>query len=114
MTESFKDALQKRLLVCDGAGGTMLYSKGAPINRCYEELNLLQPDLVRRLHRDYIKAGADIIETNTFGANVFKLRHFGLEDKQETILRAGVELALEEARQGAFVAGSIGPLGVAV
>jgi len=114
MTESFKDALQKRLLVCDGAGGTMLYSKGAPINRCYEELNLLQPDLVRRLHRDYIKAGADIIETNTFGANVFKLRHFGLEDKQEQILRAGVELALEEARQGAFVAGSIGPLGVAV
>jgi len=92
----------------------MLYSKGVTINRCYEELNLTQPDLVRELHRDYVKAGADIIEANTFGANRFKLRHFGLEDKVKQINNAGLALAMEEARGSAFVAGSIGPLGLSV
>ncbi|MDH5638318.1 MAG: bifunctional homocysteine S-methyltransferase/methylenetetrahydrofolate reductase [Nitrospinota bacterium] len=114
MTQSFKEALADGLLVCDGAGGTMFYSKGVTINRCYEELNLTQPDLVREVHREYIKAGADIIETNTFGANTFKLRQFGLEEKLESILKAGAALALEEGRGAVHVAGSIGPLGVSV
>ncbi|MDH5755220.1 MAG: bifunctional homocysteine S-methyltransferase/methylenetetrahydrofolate reductase [Nitrospinota bacterium] len=114
MTQSFKDALAGGLLVCDGAGGTMFYSKGVTINRCYEELNLTQPDLVRDVHREYMKAGADIIETNTFGANTFKLRHYGLEEKMEQILKAGAALALEEGRGSVYVAGSIGPLGVSV
>jgi homocysteine S-methyltransferase len=114
MAESFREALKNRLLLCDGASGTMFYAKGAPINRCYEELNLLQPDMVRDIHREYIKAGADVIEANTFGANSFKLRQYGLEGKLEAILKAGVALAREEARGAAFVAGSIGPLGVAV
>ena len=114
MTENFRDALGKRLLVCDGAGGTMYYSRGVTINRCYEELNLIQPDLVREVHREYIKAGADIIEANTFGANHYKLKHYGLEEKLEPILKAGMGLALEEARGAAFCAASIGPLGVSV
>jgi len=114
MAEKFRDALGKRLLVCDGAIGTMFYSKGVTINRCYEELNTAQPDLVRELHRDYIKVGADIIETNTFGANRYKLRQFGLEEKVSAINRAGISLAVDEARGGVFVAGSIGPLGISV
>ncbi len=111
MTESFAEAVEKRLLVCDGATATMFYARGITINRCYEELNLTKPDLVRDLHRDYIKAGADIIETNTFGANRYKLRHFGLDSKVAEINRAGIALASEEARGGVFIAASIGPLG---
>lgn len=114
MKETFKEALSKRLLVCDGAVGTMFYSKGVTINRCYEELNLVQPDLVRELHRDYIKAGTDIIETNTFAANRYKLRQFGLDGQVAEINAAGLALAIEEARGSVFVAASMGPLGVSV
>ncbi|MBI4828243.1 MAG: bifunctional homocysteine S-methyltransferase/methylenetetrahydrofolate reductase [Nitrospinae bacterium] len=114
MKETFRQALAKRLLVCDGANGTMLYAKGVTINRCYEELNLTQPDLVREIHRDYIKSGADIIETNTFGANRFKLRQYGLEEQVARINRAGVALAREEARGAVFVAASLGPIGLSV
>ena len=114
MTETFLEAVGKRLLVCDGASATMFYSRGVTINRCYEELNLTQPDLVRDLHRDYIKAGADIIEANTFGANRYKLRHFGLDGKVAEINRAGMALATEEARGGVFVSASIGPLGASL
>ena len=74
----FLDALASRVLVCDGAMGTMLYGKGVFINRCFESLNLSQPGLVSEVHREYLAAGADVIETNTFGASRLKLRAFGL------------------------------------
>ena len=74
----FLDALAERVLVCDGAMGTMLYGKGVFINRCFESLTMSEPALVRELHEQYLRAGADVIETNTFGANRMKLRAFGL------------------------------------
>ena len=108
-----------RTVLCDGAMGTMLYSRGVFINRCYDELNLSQPDLVRTVHMEYLQAGAEVIETNTFGANAVRLERFGLEGKVLEINRAGVRLARESANQiaekqsvVAYVAGAIGPLGV--
>jgi len=97
--------------VVDGGMGTMLYSKGIFINRCFDELNLSAPDLVRSVHEEYLAAGAEIIETNTFGANRFKLRPHGLEEKLLEINIAGTRLAREVAGERALVAGSIGPLG---
>ena len=106
-------------VLCDGAMGTMVYARGVFINRCYDELNLSQPDLVREIHAEYLQAGAEVVETNTFGANRFRLEHFGLQDKVREINLAGVKLArqcVEQIREkqasAAFVAGSIGPLGV--
>src|SRR5215467_7966735 len=66
-------------VLCDGAMGTLLYSKGIFINRCYDELNLSQPDLIRGVHHEYLQAGAEIVETNTFGANSFRLERHGLQ-----------------------------------
>ena len=84
--EPFKELLASdRMLVVDGAMGTMLYAKGVYINRCYDELNLTSGDLVLGVHRDYIKAGSDIIETNTYGANRVKLAGYGLEDRTREI-----------------------------
>ncbi|RSL15824.1 homocysteine S-methyltransferase [Edaphobacter aggregans] len=106
-------------VLCDGAMGTMLYARGIFINRCYDELNLSQPEMVREVHSEYLQAGAEVIETNTFGANRFRLEHFGFGDKVREINVAGVKLArqcVEQIREKqaseAFVAGSIGPLGV--
>jgi len=106
-------------VLCDGAMGTMLYARGVFINRCYDELNLSQPETVRAVHAEYLQAGAEVIETNTFGANAFRLEHYGLQDKVRAINVAGVKLARECVDQirekqasEAFVAGSIGPLGV--
>ena len=113
----FLAALDDRVLVCDGAMGTMLYAKGVFINRCFESLNQTQPDLVVDVHGDYLKAGADIIETNTFGANRMKLRGFGLGDQVRDINFAGATLArraVEKSGQPAYVAGAIGPLGVRI
>src|ERR1043166_3735252 len=77
--QPFRELLETdRILVVDGAMGTMLYAKGVYINRCYDELNLSNPDLVREIHSEYIRAGADIIETNTFGATAHKLQQYGL------------------------------------
>jgi homocysteine S-methyltransferase len=97
----------------------MLYARGVFINRSYDELNLSQPELVREVHAEYLQAGAEVVETNTFGANRFRLEHFGLQDKVREINLAGVKLARECVDQirekqasEAFVAGSIGPLGV--
>jgi homocysteine S-methyltransferase len=112
--EGFLDALDRRVLVCDGAMGTMLYARGVFLNRCFDELNLSQPDLVAGVHRDYLRAGADVIETNTFGANRFKLSNFGLGDDLRRINVAGAELARKAAGESAWVAGSIGPLGVRI
>ncbi len=102
------------MLVCDGAMGTQLYAKGIFLNRCFDELNLTQPDLVADVHRDYVRAGADVIETNTFGANRFKLANFGLADSASLIARRGAEIARQAAGDLAWVAGSIGPLGVRI
>jgi homocysteine S-methyltransferase len=123
-SEKVKPAGVERLfcgatVLCDGAMGTMLYARGVFINRCYDELNLSQPEMVREVHAEYLQAGAEVIETNTFGANRFRLEHFGFGDKVREINVAGVKLArqcVEQIREKqaseAFVAGSIGPLGV--
>jgi methionine synthase / methylenetetrahydrofolate reductase(NADPH) len=101
-----------RVHVFDGAMGTMLYAKGVFINVCYDELNLRSPDLVRDVHRAYVRAGAEILETNTFGANPVKLAHHGLAAETHAINRKAAELAREAAGSRALVAGAIGPLGV--
>ena len=114
----FRESLAQRVWVADGAMGTMLYAKGAFINRCYDELNLSLPALVRDVHQEYVRAGAEIVETNTFGANRKRLAPFGFADKVRLINRAGVRIAREAAgfarQEGdqAFVAAAIGPLGV--
>lgn len=94
--------------------GTMLYNKGVFLNSCFDELNISAPDLVREIHKEYIQSGADIIETNTFGANRYKLKKFGLEEKIKEINRTGALLARELANGEIFVAGSIGPLGLKI
>ncbi|HYG98090.1 MAG TPA: bifunctional homocysteine S-methyltransferase/methylenetetrahydrofolate reductase [Terriglobales bacterium] len=115
MPENFLDRLKKGPILCDGAMGTLLYSKGVFINRCYDELNLSQPDLIRDIHRDYIRAGAEVVETNTFGANMFRLSRHSLGDRVRDINIAGGRLAREAAKGfDAWVAGSVGPLGVRV
>lgn len=101
----------------DGAMGTLLHQHGAPLKSCFNELNLTKPEQVARVHRAYIEAGADLIETNTFDANRYKLAKHGLEDQVTTINQAGVRLArevIDEAKldKDVYVAGSVGPLGV--
>jgi len=112
--QEFRDRLAHRVLVADGAMGTMLYSRGVFINRCFDELNLSQPDLVRQIHKEYAKAGAEILETNTFGANRARLAAFGMAEKLVAINHAGVRIAREAAGENVFVAGAIGPLGVRI
>ena len=111
---AFLDALSSRVLVCDGAMGTLLYASGVFLNRCFDELNLTQPELVRQMHEAYVRAGADVIETNTFGANRMKLQAFGLVDQAHAINLQGALLARQAAGDGVFVAGAIGPLGVRI
>jgi methionine synthase / methylenetetrahydrofolate reductase(NADPH) len=98
----------------DGAMGTMLYSRGVYINRCYDELNLAQPDLVREIHRAYVKAGAEILETNTYGANRLKLARHGLDDRLAEINVRAAALARDAAGERVCVAGAMGPLGVRI
>ena len=102
----------QQVIVFDGAMGTMLYSRGVFINQCYDELNLRSPDLVREVHAEYVKAGADVIETNTFGASRTKLTPYGLESQVAEINRAAAALAREAAGDSVLVAGAIGPLGI--
>jgi methionine synthase I (cobalamin-dependent)/5,10-methylenetetrahydrofolate reductase len=110
----FRDQLSRRVLVADGAMGTMIYSRGVFINRCYDELNLSAPALVKEIHEEYVKAGAEIIETNTFGANRVRLAGYGFSEKLRAINQAGVRIAREAAQDQAFVAASVGPLGVRI
>jgi methionine synthase I (cobalamin-dependent)/5,10-methylenetetrahydrofolate reductase len=112
--QDFLEALSSRVLVCDGAMGTMLYARGVFINKSFDALNLTRPDLVAGVHRDYVEAGADILETNTFGANRIKLGSFGLADQLVEINRRGVEIAREASAGRAYVAGAIGPLGIRI
>ncbi|MGC2656480.1 MAG: bifunctional homocysteine S-methyltransferase/methylenetetrahydrofolate reductase [Bryobacteraceae bacterium] len=110
----FRKKLESGIVVADGAMGTMLYAKGVFINRCFDELNLSSPQMVKEIHQEYVKAGAEIIESNTFGANRKRLAAFGLAERLKPINEAGVRLAREAAGEKAFVAGSIGPLGVPI
>src|SRR4051812_34216348 len=100
------------IYVFDGAVGTRLYDKGVYINRSYDELNLTNPDLVREVHQEYVNAGAQIIETNTFGATRHKLQPYGLELKLREINIAAAKIAREAADGKVYVAGAIGPLGL--
>jgi methionine synthase / methylenetetrahydrofolate reductase (NADH) len=114
MLKPFLEALDERVLVCDGAMGTMLYAKGVFINKSFDALNVTQPDLVAEVHQEYVRAGADIIETNTFGANRIKLGSFGVADKLHAINAQGAKIARHAAREQAYVAGAIGPLGIRI
>jgi len=101
-------------LLADGAMGTLLHSRGTPFDHCFDELNLSNPAAVGGIHAEYLAAGAQILLTNTFGANRFKLGQHGLQDQVDAINRAGVELARKAAGGSALVAGDIGPLGVRI
>jgi methionine synthase I (cobalamin-dependent)/5,10-methylenetetrahydrofolate reductase len=110
----FLAKLNRQPLLCDGATGTMIYAKGIAFERCFDELNVSAPAVIADIHRAYIDAGAQVIETNTFGANRFKLSEHGLADKVEAINRAGVQLArrvVDASFKEVFIAGSVGPLG---
>ncbi len=116
---TFADIFSSRAVLADGAMGTILYARGIFINRCYDELNLSDPGLILSIHEEYLQAGAEILETNTFGANRFRLARHGLAEKVAEINAAGVRLAREavdhlkeKQAADAWVAGSVGPLGV--
>jgi methionine synthase I (cobalamin-dependent)/5,10-methylenetetrahydrofolate reductase len=115
MAGDFLARIKQAPVLCDGAMGTLLYSKGVFINRCYDELNLSQPDLIRAIHHEYLQAGAEIVETNTFGANAFRLGRHSIADKVAEINRVGARLAREAAKSfDVWVAGSVGPLGTRI
>jgi len=115
MAPDFRARLKAAPILCDGAMGTLLYAKGVFINRSYDELNLSQPDLIRGLHHEYLQAGAEIVETNTFGANSFRLGRHSLADKVRAVNLAGVHVAREAAKSfDVWVAGSVGPLGIRI
>jgi methionine synthase / methylenetetrahydrofolate reductase (NADH) len=114
MPHAFSERLGEGPLLCDGAMGTMLYARGVPLDGCFDVLNLSNPRLVQAVHADYIAAGADCIETNTFGANRFKLAIHGLESQAREVNRRGVRLARdvrESAGRDVWILGSTGPLG---
>ena len=113
--KDFREVLESDSVhVFDGAMGTRLYDKGVYINRSYDELNLAAPDLVREVHEEYVRAGAEIIETNSFGATRNKLQPYGLEEKLREINLAAARIAREAAGEDVFVAGAIGPLGIRI
>src|SRR6266705_1785152 len=114
MLKPFLESLDERVLVCDGAMGTMLYAKGVFINKSFDALNVTQPDLVAEVHQEYVRAGADIVETNTFGANRIKLGSFGLGGRLHAINAQGAKIARHAALEHAYVAGAMGPLGIRV
>jgi methionine synthase / methylenetetrahydrofolate reductase(NADPH) len=115
MADNILARLKRSPVLCDGAMGTLLYSKGIFINRCYDELNLSQPDLIRAIHHEYLQAGAEIIESNTFGANSFRLARHSLADKVRDVNRMGARLAREAVKSfDVWVAGSVGPLGTRI
>lgn len=121
MSKDLLSRLKEGPVLCDGAMGTLLYAKGVFINKCYDELNLTQPDLIRSIHNDYLNAGADVIETNTFGGNSFRLDRHGLKDKVREVNIRGAQLAREavdafnlKKAASVLVAGSVGPLGIRI
>lgn len=107
------DEIEARVLCGDGAIGTLLLAEGVPLERCFEELCVSEPDRIRRIHEQYIGAGARVIETNTFGANAVRLERFGMEGRVAEINRAAAQLAKKAAGgKNVYVAGSVGPLGI--
>lgn len=115
MSSRFRDLIADgRVHVFDGAMGTMLYAKGVFVNVCYDELNLTQPKLVLEVHQEYVRAGAEILETNTFGANPVKLAGYALAERTEEINRAAAVLARRAAGAGVAVLGAMGPLGIRI
>jgi homocysteine S-methyltransferase len=121
MSSDLLSRLKQGPVLCDGAMGTLLYAKGVFINKCYDELNLIQSDLIRNIHHEYLNAGAEVIETNTFGGNSFRLGRYGLADKVRDINLQGSRLAREAVDSfnakkagSALVAGSVGPIGVRI
>ena len=114
MAKEFLKKLSEGPVLFDGAMGTEIYKRGVFINKCFDELNLSNPNLVKQIHQDYKKAGADVIETNTFGANKYKLEGYQLHEKVYEINFQGAKIAREVAGDDIFVAGSIGPLGVQI
>lgn len=110
MGNRFRERLKEGALLGDGAMGTMLYARGIPFHRCFDDLNLTQPELVKAVHREYVDAGAEVVETNTFGASRTKLEGHGLAARVREINAAGAKLAREAAGERALVAGAIGPL----
>src|SRR5262245_31029942 len=117
MLSPFLDRLRHGPLLADGAMGTLLFQKGIPFERCFDELNLTHPALVEAIHREYLAAGVELIETNTFGAKAVRLSPHGLAEKARTLARQGAKVAgnaREIAGTPAFVAGSMGPLGKAL
>jgi methionine synthase I (cobalamin-dependent)/5,10-methylenetetrahydrofolate reductase len=114
MQDFIQAIADEHVYLFDGATGTMLYSKGIFINKCYDELNLRNPEIVLEVHRQYIRAGAEILETNTYGANRVKLQNFGIEDELRDINARGAELARKAADDNIYVAGALGPLGIRI
>src|SRR6202789_3699660 len=115
MPGDFLSRLKQAPVLCDGAMGTLLYARGIFINRCYDELNVSQPELIRTVHHDYLQAGAEIIETNTFGANSFRLARHSIANRVREINLAGAHVARDAAKSfDVWVAGSIGPLGIRI
>lgn len=110
----FRERLTHGTVLFDGGMGTMLYSKGVYLNQCFDELNLSNPHLVKQVHDEYVRAGADVIETNTFGASSFKLEPHGLAPRIHDINLAGARIAREIAGDERYVAGAVGPLGVPI
>ncbi|HLT20888.1 MAG TPA: bifunctional homocysteine S-methyltransferase/methylenetetrahydrofolate reductase [Thermomicrobiales bacterium] len=114
MAHPFLERLKQGPILCDGAMGTLVFQRGGTVDQCFDHLNLTNPTLIQEIHRDYLAAGAEVIETNTFGANRFKLEKHSLTDKVAEINRRGAkngEYAVEVSGRPAFVAGSIGPTG---
>src|SRR5215470_576041 len=121
MGKNLLSRLKEGPLLCDGAMGTLIYAKGVFINKCYDELNLTQPDLIRNIHNEYLNSGAEIIETNTFGANAFRLGRHGLDSQVREINLTGARLARQAAdafnakkAEEVLVGGSVGPLGIRI
>jgi homocysteine S-methyltransferase len=114
MQDFIQAIADEHVYLFDGAMGTMLYSKGVFINKCYDELNIHNPEIVLDVHKQYVRAGAEIVETNTYGANRVKLHGFGIEEELREINMRGADLARKAAGDSVYVAGAIGPLGIRI
>src|SRR2546428_7843793 len=109
MQDFIQAIADEHVYLFDGAMGTMLYAKGVFINKCYDELNLRSPEIVLEVHKQYVRAGAEILETNTYGGDRVKLRSFGIEDELRDINLAAGDIARKAAGDSIYVAGAVWP-----